>query len=223
MKGILLTEYSIGYRVIPKVACTSIKDALYKLKIGKDFSEDELGMHVHHYFDREITDISDAKFKFIVIREPIKRFLSGYSNRVTHHWELSEEYLGKIKNGIKLLEKKTVPTNPSLSDFIGNLDEYLMIPTIKHHFRPVTEIFDEELDYFDKVYRIEELYELEEDISSKTNKDFILPRLQTGGRKIPLSDLDGNEFEYLVDFYKKDYELMKEFYTVDDIYKTWKR
>ena len=223
MKGILLTQYSIGYFDIPKTACTSVKHSLYKLKTGKRYSKADVGVGLHQYFGREKTDISDAEFKFIIVRDPIKRFLSAYSNRVTYHCQLSKEYLSKIKNGIELLEKETIPINPSLNNFINYFPEYLKIPTIKKHTKPVNKLLSGEgLEYFNEVFKIEELYRLEEKIGSKTNKSFILPKLQTGGRKIPLSDLDAKEFEYLVDFYREDYELMKDFYTIDEIYSAWK-
>lgn len=37
MNGILLPKKSIGYKFISKTACTSIKQALYKLRTGKEF------------------------------------------------------------------------------------------------------------------------------------------------------------------------------------------
>ncbi len=222
MKGIYLSGNSIGYRDIPKTACTSIKTALYKLETGKEFSAEEVGMLVHRYYNMKTTNISDAEFKFIIIRDPIKRFLSSYSNRVKYHGQLSKKYLEKSGNGKLLLKKKTIPVKPSLSDFIRYLNEYLTIPVIRKHTKPVAEWLDGPLEFFDEVYKIEELYKLEKDISDRTKKEFILPRLQTGGEKISVNELGVKELEFLIDFYKEDYILLKDFYTVDEIYKTWK-
>ncbi len=222
MKGIYLSGNSIGYRDIPKTACTSIKTALYKLETGKEFSAEEVGMLVHRYYNMKTTNISDAEFKFIIIRDPIKRFLSSYSNRVKYHGQLSKKYLEKSENGKLLLKKKTIPVKPSLSDFIRYLNEYLTIPAIRKHTKPAAEWLDKPLEFFDEVYKIEELYKLEKDISDRTKKEFILPRLQTGGEKISVNELGVKELEFLIDFYKEDYILLKDFYTVDEIYKTWK-
>ena len=221
MEGILLPKRSIGYRHIPKTACTSIKQALYKLRTGKKFSRKEVGTDVHQYFSKRYTDLSDAKFKFIVIRDPIKRFLSAYSNRVTHHKELSKAFLEKNENGKKLIEKATIPLDPSLSDFIKYFDDYNMIRPINHHTKPVVEFFDEELDFFDKVYKIEETEKLEADIGKMYKNKFILPREQTGGKKYKVEALSKEEMDFLLEYYAKDYELMKDYYSKEKILEEW--
>lgn len=221
MDGILLPKRSIGYRHIPKTAGTSIKLALYRLRTGKSFVREKVGMDVYQYFRKRYTDISDAKFKFIVIRDPIKRFLSAYSNRVTHHKELSKTFLEKTKNGKRLLAKSKIPVDPSLSDFIKYLNDYETMPSIKNHIKPVTEIFNEELEYFDKVYKIEETKKLEEDISERYKAEFILPRAQTGGKKFNVAALSKDEIDFLLEYYTKDYELMKNYYSKEKVLEEW--
>jgi len=216
MQGILLPKRSIGYHPIPKTACTSIKRALYKLRTGKNFSREELGMQVHDYFNKKATDITEAKFKFIVIRDPIKRFLSGYSNRVISQKALSKEKLETIIQGKQLIAKNAIPLDPSLSDFIKYINSYETIPVIKHHIDPVTTFFDEGLDFFDKIYKIEETEKLEIDISQKYHVKFVLPRAQRS-KKISVASLSKNEMEFLLDRFTKDYNLMTGYYSKEKI------
>ncbi len=224
MKGIVLEKLSIGYKDIPKVACTSIKEAIYKLQTGNEFSAKEVGVHVHRYYAKKQTDLSLADFKFIVLRDPIKRFLSGYSNRVTHHKELSYEYLSKHKHpSAKILLDKNSILNPGLGQFIEFFEDYYQTPSIHHHLRPVNEIVNGSLEIFDTIYTLENIKELEKDISDFSKKDFKLPRSQTGGKKYSHKELNSQQMDWLIDFYKEDYKLMQDFYTVDAIWKSWKK
>ncbi len=228
MEGILLKKrfifkknISIGYRYIPKTATTSIKHALYELRTGKKFSSQGKGHHIHNFFRSFNPNIDDAKFKFIVLRDPIKRFLSAYSNRVTHHKELSENILKKSKNGRKLLENSTIPIDPNLHEFLEFFAYYKTIRQINHHTKPVTCFVETDLSFFDKVYKIENTQDLENDISLEYNTKFILARKQTGGKKFSLSDIKKSELDFLLDYYAEDYELMKDYYSKVDIIKEW--
>lgn len=93
---------------------------------------------------------------------------------------------------------------------------------IKHHIKPVVEFFDDSLDFFDKVYKMEELNQLEIDISKQYKTKFILPRSQTDGKKYKVNVLTQDEIEFLLEYYKKDYELLKDYYTKEQILNEWK-
>ncbi|MES9844974.1 MAG: sulfotransferase family 2 domain-containing protein, partial [Candidatus Sedimenticola sp. 6PFRAG5] len=78
-KGIKIGN--IGYFPIPKVACTSIKTALFIVE--HDRPHDPVlddGSNVHQFYKRKCREIDDCGFRFIVIRDPIRRFLSAYNN-----------------------------------------------------------------------------------------------------------------------------------------------
>lgn len=221
MKAILLAKRSLGYQDIPKIACTSIKYALYQLRTGKKFSREEVGVHIHQYFGKEYRSISEADFRFIVLRDPIKRFLSAYSNRVTHHKELSKEFLKGSEEGRILLEKKELMTNPSLKSFIKNFKYYQTIRAINHHTKAIVDFDITDLSFFTHIYKIEELKLLEADISTQYKINFKLPRLQTGGIKFKVSDLSKDELNFLFDFYKEDYILLSDYYTKEMILEEW--
>jgi hypothetical protein len=221
LNAILLPKRSIGYQDIPKVACTSIKHALYQLRTGRKFSREEVGMHIHQYFGREYRSISNANVRFIVLRDPVKRFLSAYSNRVGHHKELSKKFLEKSQNGRLLLEKNELMTNPSLENFIKYFKDYQTIRSINHHTKPIVSFGIGDLNFFTHIYKIEELKLLEADISTLYNTTFKLPRLQTEGIKYKVSDLSKEELSFLFDFYKEDYALLSNYYTKEMILEEW--
>jgi hypothetical protein len=220
-EAILLPKRSLGYRHIPKVACTSIKTMLYELRMGKSFSRERMGMDVHQYFFKEYRDISKAEFRFIVVRDPIKRLLSAYSNRVVHHKELSKEYLSKQEDLKKIFEEENIPFNPSLSEFIRHFSFYQKVPSIHHHTKPVVMFGIRNLSFYTHVYTIEQLHLLEEDLSQRYKKQMKLPRLQTGGLKLKVAQLSREEITFLLDFYTRDYELLADYYTKERILKEW--
>lgn len=222
MNGYLSNDGNLGYRHIPKTACTSIKSALYELEESRAFSIEEYGVNIHRYVDLNKTRcIDDCKKRFIVIRDPIKRLLSAYGNRVTYHRELSKEFI--LKNSL-LNYHKIKFFDPDLFQFIEEFETYLNVQTISHHTKPFSEFLDgETLDYFTDVFKIEDLHSLETDLAEYFNVDFHFERKQTGGRKYSISDLSKVHIEKLLAFYKNDYELFKDYYSVDDVWKEWKK
>ena len=218
MPGILLARWSLGYLPIPKVACTSIKEALFRLATDEAFSPKAAGgaTHVHSYFDRRSCDIGQARRRLIVVRDPIQRFLSGYSNRVLHHQELSREYLQRQPMWERL-KREEFPFDPDLESFIDRLALYRQVPTIDHHFRPMSE-FVPPLASFDKVYPFEALTQFCQDVTHWTDRPLQLGHMQRGGPKLTAAELSPTAREKLLAYYAADYDMLAGLYTPD----TWR-
>ena len=212
VSGIFLAPWSVGYQPIPKVACTSIKEALFRLVMKEPFSQAVGGgaMHIHSYFDQREQDVTQADWRFLVIRDPIQRFLSGYSNRVLHHRELSRDYIARLASGLGL-SMDDFPFDPSLDEFVENFDFYCRVPTIRHHFQPISE-FVAPLSAFNRVYAFEELSALAEDLSNRTRQDFSIPHSQRGGPKLRKEQIGPSAMKRLVDIYSGDYEMLRDYY-----------
>jgi len=219
MNGLKLFNGLVGYRDIPKSACTSIKLELYHLMAGNEFNAaDHGGKHIHQYMNSSFnTEIDDCDFRFIVVRDPIKRFLSGYSNRVLHHRELSREY---ISTNHKALLDEIPVFDPSLSEFIEHLDIYLKVSPIHHHIKQITSFLgNEDLECFSHVYKIENSDQLASDLSKTIEKPVTFGREQTGGKKINVHELTKQQANYLLEFYDADYKLLEGLYSKSDILK----
>lgn len=209
--GNVIRDGKIGYRDIPKTACTSIKIVLYSLQFNKDFERSNHGgKHIHQVMASLNQPLNNAEFKFIVVRDPIKRFLSAYANRVIFHKELSFNFISK--NHPDLLDEIKV-FDPDLNQFIKYLDTYLKIKTIRHHIKPISNFLNgNDLTYFTNVYKLENLHELEKDLSNISGKKVVFGRFQTGGPKIKINELSSEQFKKLLNFYAKDYELLAGLY-----------
>lgn len=210
--GIFLSRWSIGYQPIPKVACTSLKEALFRLVMQAPFSPNLGGgaSHIHAYFDQREQDVTQAAWRFLVVRDPIQRFLSGYSNRVLHHRELSRDYVARLSDSLGL-QPDEFPCDPDLDTFIANFDFYCRVPTIHHHFRPISE-FVAPLEAFDRVYAFEELSTLATDLSQRTGQPFTMPHSQRGGPKLTVGQIGPASMKKLIDIYAQDYAMLARYY-----------
>lgn len=212
IKGIFLARWAIGYQSIPKVACTSLKEALFRLATGESFGDRKRpgGGYIHDYFFRHEQDITQAAWRFVVVRDPIERFLSGFSNRVLHYRELSKSYLSSLpdKAGMDL---ESFPANPSLDQFIANFDFYCKVPTIRHHFSPIS-TFVAPLESYSRVYAFHEIDALAVDISQRTGQEFSIPHSQQGGPKLKLDRVKPGSLRKLIQIYESDYEMLKHLY-----------
>ena len=211
----------IGYFPIPKVACTSIKEFMYQVEYHEAFKPIGEIKHVHAYFEKRRSGekLESYDFSFVVIRDPIKRFLSAYSNRVTHHKELSQEF---ILSRFPQYAEHLPFFNPTLTQFIDHVDAYMQINPIKHHFEPVSvHLTAEQLQQFSNIYPLENISSLEADLSTVLDYDVEFGRSQTGGRKLALGELNLVQMEALLDFYAEDYQMLGEFYSADMIMQEW--
>lgn len=210
---------NIGYVPIPKVACTSVKSALFYFQHERSYDRNiDEGNHMHQYFNMRLQDIDDCDFRFIIIRDPIKRFLSAFNNRVGHHKELSYEEL-KVQNP-ELLDQVEV-FDPNITQFIDNFTTYYKVKPIKHHTAPISTILPDGLQPFTHIYKIEELKKLERSLSEQLSKKIKFDRLQIHGDTVTLEDLSRKQIEFLIEFYKNDYQLLEGYYSIDDIWEEW--
>lgn len=220
MKGYVLLDGKVGYRFIPKTACTSIKHALYELEENEKFSKEKHGMHVHRYINKNrVGSIDNCEERFIVIRDPIKRFLSAYGNRVTHHEELSEKY---IKEKAEEYLNEIPFFDPNLQQFVDNLNTYLKVGVIRHHVKPISSFLQgDKLQCFTRIYRMENLNNLERDLSILYGKNVFFDRLQEKGKKHEVSDLTWGQLSKLLRYYKRDYVLLEGYYSKANIRREW--
>jgi hypothetical protein len=213
---VVLKRYPIAYHATPKVACTSIKLALYHLEYGKEFERwrDENGTvrHIHNSWQGTprftLLSTPESYYKFAVVRDPLERFLSAFANRVIQYRELAEENLHDLKGDLAGLKP-----NPSLSEFIAGLDRYRSASApIRHHTDPQTFFLGRNLSYYNRIFRFTELDQIADTLKDAVGAQIMLPHEQRGGLKISEADLSTNERRRISEFYSEDYLLFVDFY-----------
>lgn len=224
---IFVKEYGIAYAPVPKNACTTIKTYLFGLQNNFPFKEFKAGsrtFHIHKLMPSTIFEDWNPKakrlierkniFKFAVVRDPISRILSCYSNRVLHHKDIQ-----KNPKTCKKLSLIDLPTEPSLNVFVSNLEEYIMhSPSICHHGRPQVDYLGTDINRYSKIYPVSltDTVLMNDLLSIVGEMSTPLPprRLQTGGKKFTIDDLEKSNIEKIINFYKKDYEVFGSYFNI---------
>lgn len=207
---VILEEHNLAYIPVPKTGCTSLKTLFFEVENGRPFQGFKRSgreYHVHDVYPSLLfADLPHKRLRtmerFLVVRDPVARFLSAYSNRVVHHGELSERYAGGK------LAKRGLPYNPSLSEFVENISGYRdAIQVIEHHVRPLVDYAGLDADYYAKVYPISQIGDFAQFVRERTGKDVALQRLQTGGPKITADALSPKELEVVRELYADDFKV----------------
>lgn len=213
---IVLKRYPIAYYPTPKVACTSIKLALYEVECGTRFerlpAEDGTLTDIHNSWrvTNAFTPVHtpESYYKFAIVRDPLERFLSAFANRVIEYRELDETHLRNLEGDLARLTP-----NPSLSDFIARLDLYRAASApICHHTDPQSLFIGGTLSYYNRVFRFCELDHIAPALKDAVGASLTLPHEQRGGLKIPLAELSIEERRIMSQFYAEDYRLLEDFY-----------
>ena len=211
--------HKLAYVPIPKNACTAIKILFFSLNKGSEFKEHFSA--IHGRFDYRAIDFDkfaadNEYFKFVVVRDPVERFVSAYNNRVKMYGELSEKWLKAHDGDHKKLKadfgRNGLSFNPEINEFASRIAEYANASTnIKHHFVPQHLFFNSRLDVFHKVYNIRQLRSLTSELSGRVGEPLELRNVQeTKGLEnaARVSDLTTKERAKVTAYYAKDYELL---------------
>jgi sulfotransferase famil protein len=214
--SVILDKYELFYAAVPKVACTSVKSMFFVIENGRHFEPYTINgrpKHIHNigYPSNLREDYPDKRIatyhRVALVRDPVKRFLSAYGNRVLHHKELSMD-----KAGLKLKKLGLEPT-PDLGLFVDKHAEYLEAhPSILHHTRPMIDYLGEDAGYFSKLYPLEDINQFVKDISEHVEMEVEIGREQTGGKKIKPSDLTEAQTQKIKDYYESDYRVFGDYF-----------
>ena len=209
-----LPNIRLAYYPVPKCANTSIKLALHKVKFGAEFEPSKKFKHIHRLHPTpsfsEIRSLDYCGFlKVAVIRDPISRFISAWSNRVAFHRELSQFKLSADQSSY--LVQKSIPFDPDLEAFIEHLEEYRFVSaSIRAHTDTLTHYLGEDPSFFHALFRIDQLHLFEKLILSLWGNEVVFPREQTGGTKRSVGTLSPQANAKLRRIYENDYKVFGE-------------
>lgn len=137
---------------------------------------------------QSFTDIKSVlnDIKLICItRDPLKRFVSAYKNRIL--WHGDKEF-----------------NNYSIDDILANLE---VGNFANQHFLPQSYFLGSSLKYFDFHCDVDEISKFESYINTFFNQKRIFPRLQTGGKKMKIN-LTEEQISRIKKIYEQDYNLL---------------
>lgn len=204
---IFLARHKIVYWPIPKNACTSMKFALYQLDTGRNFRSD-YDFQVHAAYptlaNGGLSDrrVSADHLKCIIVRDPIERFISGFSNRVVYHNGLADIEMRASKREAAIMD---------INEFAARFEFFLRkSSSIHHHFQPQMDYVRHVLDCSDLVVDLKEISKVERAIQERA-PEFSMERRQTGNAQKKASNLEINEKtrSMLLDYYAEDYRRLE--------------
>lgn len=214
---ICLQKQRLIYIPIPKNACSSTKEALHEIEFGRPFDAgrpvNAPFINIHDYYKKRpgaFTGTDSLEFavrftRFAIVRDPLERLISCYRNRVVD--------LGDLQNDVYSLQKYKLSAEPDLNTFVLNLMNYRKASkSIEHHSRPQSAFVGGRLDYLDYIFPFEKIDSLNKLLRNYSPTLKMLKR-KSGGTKVDISELSEEALEFATWFYKKDYALLKEYYS----------
>lgn len=218
-----ISPLKLAYQPVPKVASTTIfawLNLIYPATQGKQDNE-EISRRRFFYpttddissCDADDYQVKEGYFRFILIRDPVKRFVSAYSHRVITNGELSAQN-GGGRAAIALGLRET----PDVDTFVANLEDYcLMAPVVAHHVAPISHFSGSQLNKFSHIINLSDIATVRDkllvhwqalDLKHMTTNLPEFPRLQKMRAKMGIECLSQQSFNRLLDYYRRDYQML---------------
>ena len=210
--AIELRDLAITYYPIPKSGSSSIKFMLLALdrKEGT-LSDPDNDVHQHlatNYVDPSLPVYDGHKGKFTIVRDPLERLLSAYSNRISEAGVLTRPTANK-----ETLERFSLPVDPDLDTFILNIEKYCACSwEVRFHVASPRYFTGSSLFLFDRVFKFEQIDQVAAFLSSASGRTFEIPRLQSSGRRCSPSDLSPAARAKAMRFCRYDYGFLVDYY-----------
>jgi len=128
----------------------------------------------------------EADEKCCIIRDPIKRFISAYKNRILYHKDI-----GFLNHTIDMIIEKLE----------NNLFE-------NSHFLPQTYFLGNDLNYFTIVANLSNINFFVDKVNDFFGKKHILSKIQTGGNDYKI-ELSKTHIKKIKKIYSSDYDLIR--------------
>ncbi|MDJ0820894.1 MAG: sulfotransferase family 2 domain-containing protein [Paracoccaceae bacterium] len=212
-----LDRYKIAYVPLPKAGCSSVKEALARLDPQVEIPpEDQIttmtwhSIHPTRRFRAHRIVPLQHYWRFCVVRDPIRRLMSIYTNRVLQHKDVWNS--AGVRDGRPGLPK--LSRTPDPDTFYSNLRAYMDASSaIKHHAMSALVFLGPNLQrHYSVVYRTEDMGELAQDLSLRVGHEVTLPRGNRSETKLELESLQGATIDALRPYLEREYAYLKGFY-----------
>jgi len=208
--AVFLWNQKVSYLAVPKVACTSIKLMLFAYENQRPWQPLRVNgqdMHIHLLYPTLTWDELPVRRmfdhdRFALVRDPVERLLSCYSNRVVYHRELS------IAKAAAALEKYDLTPDPSLDLFVDRLEDYSAAsPLIHHHSRPMVDFLGRDPGYFAGLFPLARIDAFLARLSLRLGQPLEAAQEQRSGIRLEPAMLSSARLVKLKRHYDEDYSV----------------
>jgi hypothetical protein len=164
---------------------------------------------VHRWAKKRIHNIDRCKYRIIILRDPLERFVSMFANKVHHQKRLTRQIIDCHLASAPC--KHQIPEHPDIHQFIRHFSEYNKVPLIRHHAKPQHEFMDgHSLDYFTHIFFVDKMdlfFHFLEDITGKPVPHY---KKQTSQKEKFLPLLGPQEIDWIHTLYANDFTLLSQ-------------
>jgi hypothetical protein len=212
MASCLSRVLRVLYFPVPKNAGTSLRACIFEVDNGYPYRNLLINGHEVQLWELlarpgpfEPTVAPPGVAKIAVIRDPWRRLISAYRNRVLHYREAALGAMERHK------VRADLPETPPFRIFVENLAEYRKIPQIAHHTNPQVHFLGADPLFYDHLFDVAALDRLARFFSERAGRPVALPRLRADGPVLSEADTAGDDLRRLVaERYEGDYRFLAE-------------
>lgn len=206
---VAVAAHKIAYMPVPKSACSSVKAALLQIDPAHPSTVDMDVVHdvfpTRRFHQKNWRDYDDW-WRFTVVRDPLRRLLSVYTDRVVNRRELFHSR--------RLRKQTALPRDPDPDFFFQNLQAYRRLSSsIKHHALPVHLFVGPTPLRYDQVFRVDQLSDLVGALAQRSGTTPDMPRLNRSGAKLSLDSLHPQTQDALAQELKPEYDHLQGFFS----------
>lgn len=212
--AIAIGAHKIAYMALPKAGCSSVKAALAGIDPSVTLPAAPVtrvevwhSIYPTRRFRRHRWDeFAEGWWRFCVVRDPFRRLMSAYANRVVERGDLKNS--PKIRNG-----RFDLPVDPDPDFFFQNLVQYQQASSVIKHHTLGAHLFLGPLPLrYERVYKTDELAILARDLSERAGKPVTMPRNNPSHLKITEADLQPKTRDALRGFMDQEYRYLADYY-----------
>lgn len=207
-------RYGIVYFPIHKNASTSLKKMLYEVDTGKELTEkslQHLGSDLHRLYPYTSKERWEKYYgtyvSLTVVRDPLERLLSAYSQFIVHQHCLEEPAVATQLRAVGL------SLSPSPDEFVQHFAAYRSVSfTLRRHTHTQHSYIG---NFFEKIgnsIRFERLQEFGDIVGRLTGKKLAVPHEKKGRTKFYAGSLSTDSLAKVARIFRDDYAMLSAFY-----------
>lgn len=222
--AVLSDAARVLYVVVPKAASTSLKSTFRDLAsdvpragvvarlLGRVPAQ-RTGHHAPGYRTVPFENLESPPpryEKITAVRDPIARLYSAWSNKVCAS-------AFAARGEIEAIRAQGLPINPTFGEFLENVEAYCAISVpAQVHTRPLAWHLGTDLGWYDRVFRIEAMAELEDYLSARVGRPVVVPRENRGDGSARPLDVEARHVDMLRRLLADDYRLLGRLYDFEE-------
>lgn len=213
---VTLKDFGIAFFGTPKCGVTSIYHGLHNALHGAAFDGPPQSIHRHYdTLPPTRSQFEDAEnfWRITIVRDPVKRILSAYSNRVHDHHDLTPRQLrGRRERFSKRI--RLLPSYPKASLFFRRHDAFAKTSwNVRHHTRPARDFIGSDLGFYDRVYTTTEMDDLARDLSERMGRTVQFPAKNAASKQTEFSTLSRAARRKVLELTRTDYDLLGDYFS----------